>query len=62
MTNFEKIKEMTEEEFAVFLDDFSSACVEWPDCANCMIGGPPSCDKKHMLKWLRRQAGDEQHG
>lgn len=63
VTNADKIRSMTDEELAVFLDKFSSRCI---DCVE--LGGNKNCPicKDHIfceiydiMEWLKQQAGKE---
>ena len=63
LTNADKIRSMTDEELAVFLDKFSSRCI---DCVE--LGGNKNCPicKDHIfceiydiMEWLKQQAGKE---
>lgn len=56
MTNFEKIKQMSIEEFAKFMDTITANCI-YADCEKCFIkqsvGG---CTNSYVIDWLNKEA------
>ena len=66
MTNADRIRDMSDEELAVFLDDLTCLCV---DCnehdgvnENCPIykqGCGRYCEPKDLLDWLQQPAEEE---
>lgn len=61
-TNGDRIRLMSDEELADFLDDLTSRCQE-VQCERCIIGcernanGMPLCDSFNIMEWVKRRAG-----
>jgi hypothetical protein len=55
MTNFERIKQMTIEEMAVFINTLSDNCclIECTDCVIYQAVG--NCEKDCILSWLNQE-------
>lgn len=60
MTNFERIKNMSMEEFAIELNEITEICTNTKDCKNCPFDrNNTSCAKK-FISWLRTESkGDK---
>lgn len=62
MTNGDKIRLMSDEELADFLDELTSRCQE-VQCERCIIGcernanGMPLCDSFNIMQWVKGRAG-----
>lgn len=60
MTNFDKIKAMTSEEFAEFLTNITDCC-NWiggsgSSCVSrCPLYGAEICSSERLLKWLESE-------
>ena len=63
MTNADKIRSMTDEELVVFLDNFSSLCLECSEDfknENCPIyKSGRYCKPKHIMEWLKSSSEGE---
>lgn len=66
MTNADKIRAMSDEELAVFLDDLTCLCVDCNDHdgvnENCPIykqGCGRYCEPKDLMDWLQQPAEEE---
>lgn len=61
VTNGDRLRAMTNEELAAFLDDLTYCCAD-QSCDDCPIGCPrdeksrPSCMPENILDWVRRRA------
>lgn len=63
-TNFDKIKDMSVAELAIFIDTVTRSCTGNQDCEGCPIllgwrKGTPCCDANTIKKWLEREAEQE---
>ena len=66
MTNAQKIRAMSDEELAVFLDDLTCLCVDCNDHdgvnENCPIykqGCGRYCEPKDLMNWLQQPAEED---
>lgn len=60
MTNLEKIKQMTAEEFAVWVNRISYACYHFGEedlaCGDCPLRALYSCETSGLKEWLESEA------
>lgn len=59
MTNFEKIKNMSVEELAIFINDIAVCCFKDAECENCPINCRRTaayCNALTINKWLKSEA------
>lgn len=63
VTNADKIRSMTDEELVVFLDNFSSLCLECSEYfknENCPIyKSGRYCKPKHIMEWIKQPVKGE---
>ena len=55
MSNADRIRQMTDEELAVFLNDIADNCT-FSDCNNCPMNGACVDVPISMQEWLKREA------
>lgn len=60
MTNLEKIRAMTAEELAEFLDRVTIICSDCSDgrCRNCPLNASFECSKEGISKWLESEVSE----
>lgn len=59
MTNFERIKNMSVEELAKFIDNIAECCFKNAECENCPIycsSDEIYCNSSIISKWLKSEA------
>lgn len=59
MTNFERIKNMSDKQFAKFINDVAVCCFKNADCGKCPINCRRSavyCNTEIIGKWLKSEA------
>lgn len=58
LTNLEKIRAMTAEELAEFLDRVTESCTGYSECGDCPLNECKYCDKWKIAKWLESEVGE----
>jgi hypothetical protein len=58
MTNFDRIRAMTAEELAEFLDRVTESCTGYSRCGDCPLNECKCCDQWKIADWLKKECAE----
>ena len=59
MTNADKLRNMTDNELAVWIDIVTECCSKGWVCEECPIGKIGGCDVFDIAEWLKQEAKED---